>query len=105
MERGGEGRGFKLSSQRDGGEDMVSMLRENVNLRFRFPETPPLADEENLLELDNAKVRQGDNVILKNITLTLDPWSRVAIVGGNGAGKSTLMRMLAGELKTEEGTR
>lgn len=100
-----DGVGFKTASQNGGGDDRISKLRQDVNLRFRFPETEVLAEDANLLELDNAKVKQGGKTILQNLILTLDPWSRVAIVGGNGTGKSTLMKALAGELKAEEGSR
>mmetsp|Transcript_7262 Transcript_7262/g.11523 ORF Transcript_7262/g.11523 Transcript_7262/m.11523 type:complete len:459 (-) Transcript_7262:57-1433(-) len=97
---------IKLSSQRDGDkDDLAQKIRENVELRFRFPDVDPLEDA-NLLEMDSAKVRLGkDYTVLKDLILTLDSSSRVAVVGGNGSGKSTLLRALAGELKTEEGPR
>jgi macrolide transport system ATP-binding/permease protein len=38
----------------------------------------------------------GDRVILDDVTFTLGPASRVALVGPNGAGKSTLIKILAG---------
>jgi len=98
-----------LSSGRDfggDGEDIMSKLRNDETLRFRFPEVDITWDEDtNLLEVDNASVRLGETVILKKVTLTLEPCARIAIVGANGSGKSTLMRALAGELKFEEGSR
>uniref|UniRef100_A0A7S4QXM3 ABC transporter domain-containing protein n=1 Tax=Alexandrium monilatum TaxID=311494 RepID=A0A7S4QXM3_9DINO len=100
---------FRLSSMREfgkDGEDVVSKLREDGSLRFRFPDVEQVvSDDTNLLEMDGASVRQGGTAILKGVTLTLEPRSRVAVVGGNGAGKSTLMRALAGELKADEGPR
>lgn len=99
-------RGFRLTSERESAdqEEMVARLREDAQLRFRFPDVQPVADA-NLLELDNASVRQGRAVILQGLTLTLDASSRVAVVGGNGAGKSTLLKALSGHLKAEEGPR
>lgn len=96
---------FNLMSGREGGDDIISKLRADVNLRFKFPDCELPGDDADLLQLDNGLVRQGSKVILKNLVLTLDPWSRVAIVGGNGAGKSTIMRAIAGDLKVEEGSR
>mmetsp|Transcript_8860 Transcript_8860/g.19682 ORF Transcript_8860/g.19682 Transcript_8860/m.19682 type:complete len:916 (+) Transcript_8860:169-2916(+) len=99
---------FKLSSAREfgaDGDDIVTKLREDNTLRFKFPELDVMLDDANLLEVDNASVKIDKATILKNVTLTLEARSRVAIVGGNGAGKSTLMRALAGELKFDEGPR
>eukprot|EP00931_Biecheleriopsis_adriatica_P057153 TRINITY_DN3389_c1_g1_i1.p1 TRINITY_DN3389_c1_g1~~TRINITY_DN3389_c1_g1_i1.p1 ORF type:complete len:877 (-),score=265.03 TRINITY_DN3389_c1_g1_i1:50-2650(-) len=99
--------GFRLSSNRESAartDDLISKLREDVTLRFRFPEVPPVEDGD-LLNMDSAKVRNGGNVILKDLVLTLDSSSRIAVVGGNGSGKSTLLRALDGELKAEEGPR
>lgn len=40
---------------------------------------------------------------LRNIALTIDPGSKVAIVGENGAGKTTLIKLLAGLLAPTTG--
>ncbi|CAK0902574.1 unnamed protein product [Prorocentrum cordatum] len=102
-------RKLKLSSARefgDGRDDIFAKLREDTSLRFRFPEADNVLDADtNYLEMDGATIRQGDRVILKNVTLTIEPRSRIAIVGANGAGKSTLMKALCGELKADEGPR
>lgn len=101
--------GVKLSSNRDFGtekDDIMSKLREDGTLRFRFPEMDTMLDaESNILEVDNACVKQKDTTILRKVTITLEPRSRIAIVGANGSGKSTLMQALAGELKLDEGNR
>jgi len=102
-------RAFKLSSAREFGkddDDILTKLREDVSLRFRFPDLDVmLAEDTNLLEMDGATIKLGSTPILRKVTLTLGPSSRVAIVGGNGAGKSTLMKALAGDLKADEGSR
>lgn len=100
-----QGNGNRLCSMReDRGEDLMTKLREDASLRFRFPPAEIVVDA-NLVEMDSACIKQTGQVILKNLTLTLDSTSRVGIVGANGSGKSTLMRALAGELKAEEGSR
>ena len=48
---------------------------------------------------DNA----GDNVVLEDISFSLDADSRVVIIGPNGAGKSTLLRILAGRETPDHG--
>jgi manganese/iron transport system ATP-binding protein len=41
---------------------------------------------------------------LEDITFTVQPGERVAVVGPNGAGKSTLFRIIAGTLTPDKGT-
>mmetsp|Transcript_81164 Transcript_81164/g.173685 ORF Transcript_81164/g.173685 Transcript_81164/m.173685 type:complete len:714 (+) Transcript_81164:95-2236(+) len=52
-----------------------------------------------LLQLDRASftISEVNRTILKNVTLSLEPGSRVAVVGSNGSGKSTLLRLLEGD--------
>jgi len=101
-ERLGQIANVKLTSKRaENINELVSKLREDQSLRFRFPEVK-LIVEANLLEIDAASVKCNGKVILQDVTLTLESASRVAIVGGNGSGKSTLMRALAGEIEFME---
>lgn len=41
--------------------------------------------------------------MLENVSLTVQPGQRVAIVGANGAGKSSLFQLLLGQLSPEQG--
>lgn len=45
----------------------------------------------------------GTDVILENISFSINKGDRVGIVGANGAGKTTLLRMLTGELTSSDG--
>ena len=45
----------------------------------------------------------GTDVILENISFSINKGDRVGIVGSNGAGKTTLLRMLTGELTSSDG--
>src|SRR5687768_5048374 len=42
-------------------------------------------------------------VVLRDVSMRLDPRDRVALVGANGSGKTTLLRLLTGELEPTEG--
>ncbi len=62
---------------------------------------------EPVLELINASVRKGDDLILDALSLTIRAGEHTAILGPNGAGKSVLLRLLTQEeraLASENGT-
>lgn len=52
----------------------------------------------------DVSVIRGATPVLNNISLTVTPESRIAIVGENGRGKSTLLHVLAGTLSPQSGT-
>ena len=56
-----------------------------------------------LLRADNLNFRYGAADTLRGVSLGLQTGQKLGLVGPNGAGKSTLLRLLAGELKPEEG--
>jgi len=46
----------------------------------------------------------GQRVLFSDVTVTLSPGRRVALVGGNGTGKTTLLEILAGEQRADSGS-
>ena len=56
-----------------------------------------------ILRLDDVSVGYGDSIILRHITMRLDPDDRIGVLGVNGAGKSTFAKLLAGALKESHG--
>ncbi len=56
-----------------------------------------------LITLNQVDFSVGGPLLLEKVNLTLDSGERVCIVGRNGAGKSTLMKLLAGELRPDDG--
>jgi ABC transport system ATP-binding/permease protein len=58
-----------------------------------------------LLQLSDISLTFGGNPVFDGLTLTLQPGDRVALVGRNGSGKSTLMKVMAGLVEVDRGTR
>lgn len=55
------------------------------------------------LSCEHLVVGHGDHLVLDDVTVSLEPGSRTAILGANGSGKTTLMRTLSGAIKPRSG--
>ncbi|MEA2312960.1 MAG: ATP-binding cassette, subfamily er 3, partial [Solirubrobacteraceae bacterium] len=60
---------------------------------------------QRVLALEGVDVAFGDDPVLLDVDLVVTRGERVGVVGPNGAGKTVLVRVLAGELEPEAGTR
>jgi ATP-binding cassette subfamily F protein uup len=58
-----------------------------------------------LLNLRNLTLSYGDPALIDGVDLSIDQGERICLLGRNGEGKSTLMRLIAGELKADDGER
>ncbi len=56
-----------------------------------------------MLTATEIYIQYGDRVLLDHINLVVGERDRVGLVGRNGAGKSTLLKVLAGEIRPDEG--
>ncbi|MDO1529505.1 ATP-binding cassette domain-containing protein [Fulvimonas sp. R45] len=56
-----------------------------------------------LIQLQRVDFSIGGPLLLDHVDLSIDARERVCIVGRNGEGKSTLMKLIAGELKPDDG--
>ncbi|MFN2457236.1 MAG: cell division ATP-binding protein FtsE [Chitinophagaceae bacterium] len=58
---------------------------------------------EAIIELSDANIYQGDNLVLQNVNLVVNKGEFVYLVGKTGTGKSSLLKTLYGELTLREG--
>lgn len=58
---------------------------------------------ESIVSLTNAKIFQGENLILQDVNINVNKGEFVYLVGKTGTGKSSLLKTLYGELPLVEG--
>ncbi|MFW6055795.1 MAG: ABC-F family ATP-binding cassette domain-containing protein [Chloroflexota bacterium] len=83
--------------------ERVVVPRTGTRIHFSFPE--PRRPGEEVITLSHVRKAYGDNVVYRDLNLTLRRGDRVALVGPNGAGKTTLLKILAGALPFDKGQR
>ena len=57
-----------------------------------------------MLDMQNISLRYGDNWVLQEQNLTLNPGERLAIMGPSGCGKTTLLRIALGLVRPTAGS-
>lgn len=58
---------------------------------------------EPIIEIKNARIYQGTNLILSDVNFTVNKGEFVYLVGKTGTGKSSLLKTLYGDLPLKEG--
>jgi branched-chain amino acid transport system ATP-binding protein len=56
-----------------------------------------------MLELRGIEAGYGEHIVLRDVSLTVQPGTVVAVLGPNGAGKTTLLRVASGLLRPSAG--
>lgn len=56
-----------------------------------------------MIVLADISVKYGDRVLLDSVNLVIGVRDKVGLVGRNGAGKSTTMKIIAGDVRPDEG--
>lgn len=58
-----------------------------------------------IIQLKNIQLAYGADPLLDGVDLTIAQGERVCLVGRNGSGKSTLMKVIAGDIQSDDGQR
>ncbi len=86
----GEGKKFKASY--DGEAKEIEEYEEDKEVVLSFPDTGGF--DSAIVVLDQVSFgNSADKILLKDVDLTIDVKSRVALLGRNGCGKSTLIKI------------
>jgi len=56
-----------------------------------------------LVRFDQVSLEFGDNPLLIEADLAIEPGERVCLIGRNGAGKTSLLRLITGEVQPDHG--
>lgn len=83
----------------------ISPEQVDPEYRFRLPDAPPLRSTGPLIQFRRASFSfpGAAKPVLSDITLDIEPTSRISIIGRNGAGKTTLLDLLCRVTKPSSG--
>ncbi|HJM35075.1 MAG TPA: ABC-F family ATP-binding cassette domain-containing protein [Acidimicrobiales bacterium] len=85
-------------------EKMEKIVVEDVGdqkIRFGFP--APRRSSRLVAELNEVTAGYDEDIILQEVSFSVERGSTVALVGPNGAGKTTLVKLLTGQLAPLKG--
>ena len=98
-----EGRRFKASY--DGPAEEVEEYKEDEKVTLTFPD--PGDFDGDAIKLEQVHFgynpETSNDMLLKEVDMTIDTKSRVALLGRNGCGKSTLIKLIVGDLNAVKG--
>ena len=82
--------------------ELVKSHRKEKSIHFSFPEVSPSGRV--VITLKGVSKSFNNKNLYNNINLTILRGERVVLIGPNGFGKTTLLRMIAGEIETDQGS-
>ena len=86
-------------------ERMQRIAPAHVDTEFTFAFLEPYKLPRPLLTIEDQATGYGEVALVEQVSFTISPGARIALLGHNGAGKSTIIKLLAGELPALSGER
>ncbi len=83
--------------------DMAAQQGPEKRLDVDLVIPPALRMGNQVVALKEVGVSFGERTLFKDLSLEIEPGSRIGIIGPNGAGKSTLLKVILGQLPPTEG--
>jgi len=81
---------------------LVETHHKEKTVHFSFPDVT--RSGRDVLSIKGVSKGFDQMTLYKRLTRTVLRGERIAVIGPNGCGKTTLLRMVAGEIKPDEGT-
>jgi len=82
--------------------EVIEGIKKRREFTFRFRVSQRSYKE--VLQIEGAHFRYGDDWVLRDLNLRMFRGDRVALVGPNGTGKTTLTRLIKEELTPQKGS-
>ncbi|MCK5875384.1 MAG: ATP-binding cassette domain-containing protein [Alcanivoracaceae bacterium] len=76
--------------------ELIAPAHADDGFSFSFPK--PLKLPNPMIDLVKVQCGYGDSIILRDVSFSIRPETRLGLLGPNGAGKSTLIKTLATQL-------
>ncbi len=76
-----------------------------VALQAPSPYPPQTMSQPPIFAYEKLALQQGGGWLFQDIDLFIGARDRLALIGRNGAGKTTLMKLIAGSVEADKGTR
>ncbi len=84
-------------------ERVIQILDNPYRIQGLFIPSKPLIPSIQFQNI-SFKYQKASSPIISNLSFTINPYDKIAIVGSSGCGKSTLAKLLIGLLKNQNGS-
>ena len=89
-------RSKSIQNRRQEAIEEKAKLLKNLDQAERLKLSQPVYHSRSLISFRNVSICYGDNLICKDISLTIEQGDRIALNGNNGCGKSSILKLVCG---------